>query len=90
MRAGTGLKFENCESVQHRVQFFGIRKAAKISFHSHFKAFLNVSVTTGSINNLLVISLKHLKDQNAILVTHFWVSANFMKRLTPTSSAMKE
>ena len=30
------LKFENYESVQHRLQFSGIKKGAKISFHRHF------------------------------------------------------
>ena len=37
LRAGTELKFENYESVQHRLQFSGIKKGAKISFHRHFK-----------------------------------------------------
>ena len=36
LRAGTELKFENYESVQHRLQFSGIIKGAKISFHRHF------------------------------------------------------
>ena len=31
------LKFENYESVQHRLQFTGIKRGAKISFHRHFK-----------------------------------------------------
>ena len=35
--AGPELKFENYESVQHRPQFSGIKKEAKISFHRHFK-----------------------------------------------------
>ena len=35
LRAGPELKFENCESVQHR--FSGIKKGAKISFHRYFK-----------------------------------------------------
>ena len=30
-------KFENYESVQHGLQFSGIKKGAKISFHRHFK-----------------------------------------------------
>ena len=34
------LKFENYESVQHRLQFSGTKKVAKISFHRHFKANL--------------------------------------------------
>ena len=34
------LKFENYESVQHRLQFSGIKKVAKISFHRHFKLFM--------------------------------------------------
>ena len=37
LRAGTELKFENYESVQHRLGFSGIKKGAKISFHRHFK-----------------------------------------------------
>ena len=37
LSAGPELKFENCESVQHRLQFSGIKKGAKISFHRHFK-----------------------------------------------------
>ena len=37
LRAGPELKFENYESVQHRPQFSGIKKGAKISFHRHFK-----------------------------------------------------
>ena len=36
--AGPELKFENYESVQHRLQFSGIKKGAKISFHRHFKS----------------------------------------------------
>ena len=35
LRAGTELKFKNYESVQHRLQFSGIKKRAKISFHRH-------------------------------------------------------
>ena len=31
------LKFKNYESVQHRPQFSGIKKGAKISFYRHFK-----------------------------------------------------
>ena len=38
-RAGPELKFENYESVQHGLQFSGIKKGAKISFHRHFKEF---------------------------------------------------
>ena len=30
LRAGTELKFENYESVQHRLQFSGIKKGEKI------------------------------------------------------------
>ena len=37
LSAGLGLKLENYESVQHRLQFSGIKKGAKISFHRHFK-----------------------------------------------------
>ena len=44
LRAGTELKFENYESVQHRPQFSGIRKGAKISFHRHFMQSHNISV----------------------------------------------
>ena len=36
LRAGPKLKFENCESVQHRLQFSGIKKGSKISFRRHF------------------------------------------------------
>ena len=36
LRAGPELKFENYESVQHRLQCSGIKKGAKISFHRHF------------------------------------------------------
>ena len=36
LRAGPELKFENYESVQHRLQFSGIKKGPKISFHRHF------------------------------------------------------
>ena len=39
LRARTELKFENYESVQHRLQFSGIKMGAKISFHDrHFKS----------------------------------------------------
>ena len=38
LRAGPELKFENYESMQHRLQFSGIKKGAKISFHRHFNA----------------------------------------------------
>ena len=30
------LNFESCDSMQHRRQFSGIKKGAKISFHRHF------------------------------------------------------
>ena len=36
MRTEPELKFENYKSVQHRLQFSGIKKGAKISFHRHF------------------------------------------------------
>ena len=36
MRATPKPKLENYESVQHRLQFSGIKKGAKISFHRHF------------------------------------------------------
>ena len=41
MRVGTELKFENYESVQHRLQFSEIKKGAKISFHRHFNTLFN-------------------------------------------------
>ena len=44
LRVGTELKFENYESVQHRLQFSGIKKGAKISFHRHFKILGNRAV----------------------------------------------
>ena len=37
LSAGLGLKLENYESVQHRLQFSGIKKGNKISFHRHLK-----------------------------------------------------
>ena len=36
VRASPKPKLENYESVQHRLQFSGIKKGAKISFHRHF------------------------------------------------------
>ena len=36
LHAGPELKFKNYESVQHRLQFSGIKKGANISFHGHF------------------------------------------------------
>ena len=36
LHASPELKFENYESVQHRLQFSGIKKGANISFHGHF------------------------------------------------------
>ena len=44
LRAGPELKFENYESVQPRLQFSGIKKGAKISFHRHFKEYGKNSV----------------------------------------------
>ena len=44
LRAGTELKFENYESVQHRLQFSGIKKGAKISFHRHFKKYIPIYI----------------------------------------------
>ena len=49
LRAETELKFENYESVQHRLQFSRIKKGAKISFHRHFKS--NVSATVNRLCN---------------------------------------
>ena len=43
LRPGTELKLENYESVQHRLQFSGIKKGAKISFHRHFNTDLKLS-----------------------------------------------
>ena len=40
LRAEPELKFENYELVQHRLQFSGIKKGAKISFHRHFNGTL--------------------------------------------------
>ena len=37
LRAGPELKLENYESVQHILQFSGIKKGVKISFHRHCK-----------------------------------------------------
>ena len=42
LRARLELKFENYESVQHRLQFSGIKKGAKISFHRHSKGGENM------------------------------------------------
>ena len=50
LRAGTELKFENCESMQHRLQFSGIKKGAKISFHRHFKREVDITVHVGLLN----------------------------------------
>ena len=36
VRASPQPKLENYESMQHRLQFSGIKKGAKISFHRHF------------------------------------------------------
>ena len=38
LHAGPKLKFENCESVQHRLISSGIKKGSKISFHRHFNS----------------------------------------------------
>ena len=38
LRAGPELIFENYESVQHRPQFSGIKKGAKISFHRYLNS----------------------------------------------------
>ena len=43
LRARPELKFENYESVQHRPQFSGIKKGAKISFHRHFNSSVKTS-----------------------------------------------
>ena len=41
-------KLENYESVQHRLQFSGIKKGAKISFHRHFNPiFKSNSLASG-------------------------------------------
>ena len=39
LRAGTELKFENYESLQHILQFYEIKKGATISFHRHFNTY---------------------------------------------------
>ena len=55
LRAGQELKFENYESVQHGLQFSGIKKGAKISFHRHFKAsggLITKGWSAGSCKNL--------------------------------------
>ena len=41
VRASPKAKLENYESVQHRLQFSGIKKGAKISVHRHFKQELS-------------------------------------------------
>ena len=49
LRAGPELKFENDESVQHRPQFSGIKKGAKISFHRHFKMHGTTSLASTTV-----------------------------------------
>ena len=46
LSAGPELKFENYETVQHGLQFSGIKKGAKISFHRHFKTQLREKIMT--------------------------------------------
>ena len=42
-------KFENYESVQYRLQFSGIKKEAKISFHRHFKDLVPWQSSRGKV-----------------------------------------
>ena len=68
LRAGPELKFENYESVQHRPQFYGIKKGAKISFHRHFKTnyYRNSFAYTGAkIWNVLPDEIKYEKSMRA-------------------------
>ena len=51
LRAGPELKFKNYESVQHRPQFSGIKKGAKISFHRHFKQRIITLLNSSQIEN---------------------------------------
>ena len=44
LRAGPELKFENYESVQHGLQFSGIKMGAKISFHRDFKVLIHFNL----------------------------------------------
>ena len=50
MRASPKPKLENYESVQHKLQFSGIKKGAKISFHRHFKDLSQLPNIVGVID----------------------------------------
>ena len=56
LRAGTEINFENYESVQHGLQYCGIKNGAKISFHGHFNpkysvpTWNHVGVYLGQLN----------------------------------------
>ena len=62
LRVGPKLNFENYVSVQHRLQFSGINKRTKISFHRHFKLCHNLSA--------LWPNVWQLRNQSYFLLSH--------------------
>ena len=77
LRAGTELKFENYESVQHRLQFSGIKKEAKISFHRHFNTYsiynTTLKLTLLTIQRLILtpLTIQYSTKQNTTILTLF-------------------
>ena len=51
---GIELKFENYESMEHRLQFSGIKRGAEISFHRHFKDHFSQQMTIATEENNVV------------------------------------
>ena len=87
VRASPKPKLENYESVQHRLQFSGIKMGAKISFHRHFKrcvytdrvciVYFQSTTVRQVLLNLLPTSL--MLNQNMTMTKLRWHSFN----LTP-------
>ena len=81
--AGPELKFENYESVQHRLQFSGIKKGAKISFHGHFnKGNKKLKLISTFKKFEFFISFVKMALSNTFLasigrISHHWLSSQF-------------
>ena len=96
LRAGTELKFENYESVQHRLQFSGIKKEAKISFHRHFNTYSICNTTLNTyptynttLNNYSTYNTIQYKTKHYNTYTIYHAKLTLQRYANATLKTMK-
>ena len=89
MRAETELEFENYESVQYRLQFSGIKKGAKSSFHRHFNFTLNGKLTD-KIDFLSLVFLLFVFVRSTATSFKVWAFENLMHSIDSSVNAMSK